>query len=271
VLGEPFLLEVFMDKKKYYYIKLKDNYFDQDNIRILESMKNGHTYSLILIKLYLKASKYDGKLMMTPSIPYDPNRVEILANVIGHDIDHVKQAIRAGVDLDLVTILESGEIWMNEIQNMIGQSSTEADRIRDYRNSLKQKSLTVSNNQGVQMYNKSTPELERELELKKEQDKEKESEVEKIPYLEIIDYLNSKSGSHYRNTDSTRRLIHARFQEGFTKDDFFKVIDNKVSSWTGSEFEKFIRPQTLFSPKFESYLNEKQISDIHLAKSIWEE
>jgi uncharacterized phage protein (TIGR02220 family) len=121
------------------------------------------------------------------------------------------------------------------------------------------------------MYDKSTPELERELELKKEQDKEKESEVEKIPYLEIIDYLNSKSGSHYRNTDSTRRLIHARISEGFTKEDFFTVIDNKVSSWTGTDFEKFIRPQTLFSPKFESYLNEKQISDIHLAKTIWEE
>ena len=97
------------------------------------------------------------------------------------------------------------------------------------------------------------------------------SNKDNIPYTEIIDYLNSKSGSHYRNTDSTRRLIHARISEGFTKDDFFKVIDNKVSSWTGSEFEKFIRPQTLFSPKFESYLNEKQISDIHLAKSIWEE
>jgi uncharacterized phage protein (TIGR02220 family) len=84
-----------------------------------------------------------------------------------------------------------------------------------------------------------------------------------IPYLEIIDYLNSKSGSHYRNTDSTKRLIHARFQEGFTKEDFFKVIDNKVSSWTGSEFEKYIRPQTLFSPKFESYLNEKPVEKKH--------
>jgi predicted phage replisome organizer len=167
-------LEVVMDRKKYYYIKLKDNYFDQYNIRILESMKNGHTYSLILIKLYLKASKYDGKLMMTPSIPYDPNRVEILANVIGHDIDHVKQAIRAGVDLDLVTILESGEIWMNEIQNLIGQSSTEADRIREYRNSLKQKCLPDDNNDNVQMYNKSTPEIEKELEIKIEKDREKE-------------------------------------------------------------------------------------------------
>jgi uncharacterized phage protein (TIGR02220 family)/predicted phage replisome organizer len=254
-----------MDKKKYYYIKLKDNYFDQDNIKILEAMKNGHTYSLILIKMYLKASKYNGKLMMTPSIPYDPNRVEILANVIGHDVDHVRQAIRAGVDLDLITILDSGEIWMNEIQNFIGQSSTEADRIREYRNSLKQKSLPNSSSDSVQMYDKSTPEIEieRELELKKEQDKDKESEVDKIPYLEIIEYLNTKSSSHYRSTDSTRRLIHARFNEGFTKEDFFCVIDKKVESWTGTEFEKYIRPQTLFSPKFESYLNEKIIDKKH--------
>jgi uncharacterized phage protein (TIGR02220 family) len=79
-----------------------------------------------------------------------------------------------------------------------------------------------------------------------------------IPYLEIIDYLNSQSNSRYRNTDSTRRLIHARFNEGFTKDDFFTVIDNKIKSWKGTDFEKFIRPQTLFSPKFEGYLNENK-------------
>ena len=84
-----------------------------------------------------------------------------------------------------------------------------------------------------------------------------------IHYLEIIDYLNSQSNSRYRNTDSTRRLIHARFNEGFTKDDFFTVIDNKIKSWKGTDFEKFIRPQTLFSPKFEGYLNEKPVEKKH--------
>ena len=79
-----------------------------------------------------------------------------------------------------------------------------------------------------------------------------------IPYIEIIDYLNSKSSSHYRNTDSTRRLIHARFQEGFTKEDFFKVIDTKVYTWKGTEWEKYLRPDTLFrASKFQGYLNEK--------------
>jgi len=152
------------DNEKYYYIKLKDNYFEQDNIKVLESMKNGHVYSLIIIKLYLKASKTDGQLMMTQRIPYDPNNVGVLASVIGHDVDHVKEAIRLGIELDLIKVIDGKEIWMTEIQNMIGQSSTEADRVRLYRKKLDEKLLPESTD--VQMYDKSTPELE--LELKKE-------------------------------------------------------------------------------------------------------
>ena len=158
------------DNEKYYYIKLKDSYFDQDNIKVLESMKNGHIYSLIIIKLYLKASKTDGQLMMTQRIPYDPNNVSILANVIGHDVDHVKEAIRLGVQLDLIKIIDGKEIWMTEIQNMIGKSSTEADRIRLYRKKLDEKLLPESAD--VQMYDKCTPEIEieieKEIEIKKE-------------------------------------------------------------------------------------------------------
>lgn len=158
------------DNEKYYYIKLKDNYFDQDNIKVLESMKNGHIYSLIIIKLYLKAAKTDGQLMMTQRIPYDPNNVGVLASVICHDVDHVKEAIRLGVQLDLIKIIDGKEIWMTEIQNMIGRSSTEADRIRLYRKKLEAKALPESTN--VQMYDKSTPEIERDIEkeIKKEED-----------------------------------------------------------------------------------------------------
>ncbi len=175
-----------MDNKKYYYIKLKDNYFDQDNIKILESMKNGHTYSLILIKLYLKSSKYNGRLMMTPAIPYDPNKIEILANVISHDIDNVKQAIKAAVELDLITIVEGREIWMTEIQNFIGKSSTEADRIREYRTELNQKLI---GDEDVQMYDISTPELEKEIELKKE--RERKPKFKKPSVQEVKEYADS--------------------------------------------------------------------------------
>lgn len=140
-----------MTNKKYYYIKLKDSYFEQDNIKVLESMPNGYVYSLIIIKLYLKAASHNGQLMMTSKIPYDPPNIDILASVIQHDVDHIKEAIKMAVKLDLITIIDGKELWMNDIQNMIGKSSTEADRIRAYRKQL---------GDGVQMYDKCTPEIE---------------------------------------------------------------------------------------------------------------
>ena len=72
----------------------------------------------------------------------------------------------------------------------------------------------------------------------------------------IIDRLNEKAGTKYRaGTESTARHIRARLKEGYTVDDFFTVIDKKVAEWKGSNMEKYLRPETLFGAKFESYLN----------------
>lgn len=85
--------------------------------------------------------------------------------------------------------------------------------------------------------------------------------VNKITLAEIkgiIEYLNIKSNSHYKySTDKTQTLIKARIKDGFTLDDFKIVIDKKCEEWLGTDFEKFLRPETLFSNKFEGYLNQK--------------
>lgn len=85
--------------------------------------------------------------------------------------------------------------------------------------------------------------------------------VNKITLTEIkgiIEYLNIKSNSHYKySTDKTQTLIKARIKDGFTLDDFKIVIDKKCEEWLGTDFEKFLRPETLFSNKFEGYLNQK--------------
>lgn len=74
---------------------------------------------------------------------------------------------------------------------------------------------------------------------------------------EIIKYLNEKAGKAYRpNTSKTKTFISARLKEGFTVDDFKTVIDKKCADWMNSEWDKYLRPETLFSPKFEGYLNE---------------
>lgn len=74
----------------------------------------------------------------------------------------------------------------------------------------------------------------------------------------IIEYLNKKVGSNYKyTTDKTKKLISARLKENFTESDFYKVIDNKTLEWlNNSEMEKYLRPETLFGTKFESYLNQ---------------
>ena len=78
---------------------------------------------------------------------------------------------------------------------------------------------------------------------------------------EIIDYLNSKIGTHYRATSrKTQSLIRARINEGATVDDFKTVIDNKVAEWSNDEcMSKYLRPETLFGTHFDGYLNQRKV------------
>ena len=78
-------------------------------------------------------------------------------------------------------------------------------------------------------------------------------------YNIILDHLNAKAGTHYRaGSKATQQHINARLAEGYTVDDFKSVIDKKAAEWMGGDFEKYLRPSTLFGSKFENYLNGKQ-------------
>jgi predicted phage replisome organizer len=189
------------DTKKYYYLKLKDNYFDQDNIKVLESLPNGHLYSLIILKLYLKACKYNGHLKMTESIPYDPKKINILAQVINHDQDNVKEAIKLGTELGLITMIESGQMWMTEIQNYIGQSSSEGDRKREYRNRLGQMSGLISD--------KQAPEIEIDKEIKKEKEKKSKVNLDEGEIIYECEFFKvyDKRNNNYKEFHPTLNLI----------------------------------------------------------------
>ena len=148
------------DNKKYYYLRLKDNFFDSDELKILESMKDGYLYSNILLKLYLRSLKNDGKLVVNDRIPYN---AEMLASVTGHQIGTVKQALSIFKDLGLIDVLENGAIYMLDIQNFIGKGSSEADRKREYRQRIETDRTNVQTNLR-QISEKSPPEIEIELE-----------------------------------------------------------------------------------------------------------
>ena len=85
------------------------------------------------------------------------------------------------------------------------------------------------------------------------------SPTESVPYQEVVQYLNQKTGKNFKHTSKvTQRHIRARFAEGFTVNDFKQVIDKKCSDWLRDQkMKEYLRPETLFGTKFESYLNSK--------------
>ncbi|HFZ6817562.1 TPA: phage replisome organizer N-terminal domain-containing protein [Streptococcus agalactiae] len=269
------------DNKKYYYLKLKENFFESDEAIILESMPDGYIYSNILLKLYLRSLKNDGLLMFNNLIPYN---AQMLATITRHQVGTIEKAIQIFRDLQLIEILDNGAIYMTNIQNFVGKSSTEADRIRK---------LRTEKNSGVQMLYKCTPEIEIEIEIEKkkekerELDKEKEYIVEQSPteylfpdwleekYVEQVKkgnpknfdyripiaYLNQKMNSNYKFVKTNTDLVKARLKDSYTLEDFKAVIDKKCSEWVNSDMEKYLRPSTLFNAsKFESYLNQPEVA-----------
>lgn len=144
------------DNKKYYYLKLKENFFDSEEMILLQNMQDGYLYSDILMKLYLRSLKNEGKLMVRDLIPYTPSA---LAQVVRHQIGTVEKALKIFQELGLVEILDNGAIYMLDIQNFIGESSTEADRKRKYRSQIQQEIKTIGQ-MSDKCLDKSTPEIE---------------------------------------------------------------------------------------------------------------
>lgn len=89
-----------------------------------------------------------------------------------------------------------------------------------------------------------------------------------VPFSQIVSFLNEKSGKEFKdNTASTKKIILARWKEGFTLEDFKRVISDKVGEWHNDpKMAKYIRPQTLFGDKFDSYLQESG----NIKNSVWE-
>jgi predicted phage replisome organizer len=119
--------------KKYFYLKLKDSFFDREEIRVIQGLENGDTYVCIILEMYLRSLKRNGILMMSERIPYS---IRTLSSVLKRRQDEIKYAVDLFKEFGLIEILNSGAIFMADIQDFIGESSTEADRIRAYRTKI---------------------------------------------------------------------------------------------------------------------------------------
>lgn len=155
------------DNRKYYYLKLKESYFDEDSIVLLESMQDGVLYSNILLKLYLKSLKHGGRLQLDENIPYT---AQMIATITRQKIGTVERALQIFLKLGLVELLDGGAYYMSNIELLIGQSSTEGERKRAARQ--KNRALLPSRTNGGHLSDVRPPEIEIELEIEKEIERE---------------------------------------------------------------------------------------------------
>ena len=111
------------DNRKYYYLKLKENYFDDDSIVLLESMQDGVLYSNILLKLYLKSLKHGGRLQLDEDIPYT---AQMIATITRQQIGTVERALQIFLKLGLVEVLDSGTFYMSNPESLAFVKATES-------------------------------------------------------------------------------------------------------------------------------------------------
>ena len=203
------------DLGRYYYLMLKENFFESDDLIFLESMENGYLYSNILLKLYLKSLKEKGRLMYKDKIPYNS---KMISQITRHNIDVVDKAIKIFKELGILDILDNGAIYMLDIENFIGKSSTNADRQRQYQrriNQEKQELLPECKNS-----NKNSDEhIEIEIELK---NKDKNKTLNYNTTTNLYNYIEQNFGRTLSPIEY--ETINSWLSLSFEKNDIEKII-----------------------------------------------
>ena len=116
------------DNKRYYWLKLKKDFFQQHQIKVLKALPNGRLYALIYLELLAESCSHDGELRFSKMMPYD---TVTLAAVIDEDKDNLEKAIETLERLELVEIIDDGTIYMSEIERLLGSETGQTIRKRE--------------------------------------------------------------------------------------------------------------------------------------------
>ena len=154
-----------MAGKKFYWLKLKRDFFKRHDIRIIEEMPNGKDYVLFYLKLLLESIDHEGSLRFSDTIPYNEQMLSVVTNT---NVDIVRSAMKLFIELQLIEIFDDQTIFMGEVEKLIGSESESAERVRRFRQNQK----ALLGNGDVQNCNT-------------EIEKEEEKEINKELYREI--------------------------------------------------------------------------------------
>lgn len=257
------------------WIKITTDIFDDEKILLIESLPDAYSIIVVWFKLLCLAGKQNnsGVFVMSNQIAYTD---KMLATIFRMKETTVQLALQTFEQFGMVEIIDGVITIPNwgKHQNM-DQLESKKEYMRTYMQEYraKQKLLagktedaadgtTGRKSNGKANSKANVSSLDKEGEEEREEEKEKKNNAS-ASFLEsvsqIVSFLNEKTGKSYKAASKkTRTLIHARMKEGFTIEDFKTVIAKKCADWLNDDkMDQYLRPETLFGTKFESYLNEK--------------
>ena len=252
------------------WIKIATDIFDDEKILLIEGLPDAYAIITVWFKLLCLAGKKNngGVFLMNDKIPYTD---KMLATIFRMNESTVKLALNAFEQFKMIEIVE-GIITIpnwNKHQTLDAyERKKERDRLYQEERRAKQRALIEksSDKSSERTSDVAVSDIDKE-------DKEKDSNIY-VPYKEIITYLNEKTGKKLRwDVKSNQKEIKARFNEGYTLDDFKTVIDKKYHEWgrkpTKEELQRgvndmriYLRPKTLFGSNFDVYLNQEQTEKV---------
>ena len=221
------------DSKKFYWLKLKRDFFKRHDIRIIEEMPNGKDYVLFYLKLLLESIDHEGSLRFSDTIPYNEQMLSVVTNT---NIDIVRSAMKLFTELNLMEVLDDATIYMAEVNTMIGSESWSAERVRRFR----QKQQALLCNTDVTSCNE---EIEKEEEIKKEIDTdieiERENEGSFAQSIAENDSLSTFSTELSTLEDTKRKMLGGELGKGVV---FLsqEQIDDLLDKLSLDEFDHYV-------------------------------
>jgi predicted phage replisome organizer len=216
--------------KRYYWLKLKENFFEEETIKLIENMENGKDYVIFLLKLRLKAMNSDGRLYFKDLMPYNEKMLSTITNT---NIDIVKAALATFRQVGLVSLEDDGTIYVEQMQELIGSEVASAERVRKHRAKLQQ--LETKALPGNSEVTKSNIDIEIEKEIEKESTKKLPKKTKYAEYVSMFPEQYDKLVSGHGEKAAMRMIELLDNYKGSVgkryKDDYRAIL-----SWVANKY-----------------------------------
>jgi uncharacterized phage protein (TIGR02220 family) len=245
--------------KEAYYFSHDANARHDPKILALRSEFGIEGYGIYWVVVEMLREQDEFKL---PLKEYIFNAIAMQVQSNAYAKEHAKQFVEFCINECDLFVSDGSHFWSNSLlkrmdkKDALSKKRSEAAKAR-WDKSSNTKGSEKSDDANAMQNDANAMQTDARKGKEKKGKEIKEKDISNIPFADIVDYLNLKADTKYKSSGKkTQDLIKARWNEKFTLEDFKTVIDKKVVEWKGSDMAKYLRPETLFGTKFESYLNQ---------------